>query len=104
MLSNISGINGEEITKTVQATTYAFDLLNESESNAGEVTGHIGDILTNVSKNMKYDFQGGIKNLNDAIRESGSVASESGMSLEQYTAYMGAMIERTGKTGLIGSV
>jgi hypothetical protein len=99
MLSNISGISGDSITKTVQATTYAFDMLNESESNAGQVTEHIGDTLTKISQNMKFDFQSGIVNLNDAIRTSGSVARESGMSLEQYSAYMGALIERTGKTG-----
>lgn len=104
MLSNISGISGDSITKTIQATTYAFDLLNESESNAGQVTEHIGDTLTKISQNMKFDFQSGIVNLNDAIKTSGSVARESGMSLEQYSSYMGALIERTGKTGLIGSV
>lgn len=99
MLSNVSGIKGENITKTIQATSYAFDLLNETESNAGQVTENIGNILTKVSQNMRYDFQAGIVGLNDAIRTSGSVAKESGMSLEQYSAYMGALIERTGKTG-----
>jgi len=99
MLSNVSGISGDSITKTVQATTYAFDLLNESESNAGQVTEHIGDLLTNVSAHMKYDFKAGIVGLNDAIRTAGSTAKESGMSLEQFSSYMGALMERTGKTG-----
>ena len=40
-----------------------------------------------------------MEELNNAVKESGSVAYESGMSLEQFTSYMGAMIEQTGKTG-----
>ena len=86
MLSNVSGIKGDTITKTIQATTYAFDMLNESESNAGQVTEHIGDILTKVSQNMRYDFQAGIVGINDAIKTAGSTARESGMSFEQFSA------------------
>ena len=103
-LQNISEMNGLELTKTVQTIGNAFDMVKEDESNVGEVTQHIGDVFANVSKNMKYDYKSGIVELTNAIKEAGSVASESGMSMEQYTAYMGAMIERTGKSGLIGSL
>ncbi|NFT08166.1 hypothetical protein FDF26_14060 [Clostridium botulinum] len=98
-LSNISGMSGLETTKTLQSTVNAFDLLTEAEGNNEKATQRIGDVFTSISKNMAYDFSSGIVELNNAIKESGSVASESGMSLEQYSAYMGALIERTGKTG-----
>ena len=99
MLSNVSGLSGLDLTKTVQSTAIAFDMLDENETNAEEVTQHIGDLFTAVSKNMKFDFASGFKELNNAIKVSGTVAKESGMSIEQYTAYMGALIENTGRTG-----
>ena len=41
----------------------------------------------------------GIKELNSAISTSGSVAELSGVSLESYSATVGALIQQTGKSG-----
>lgn len=98
-LANISGMNGLETTKAVQSITNQFKLMEDASANAGDVTSHVGDVLTAVSKNMKYDFAGGIKELNEAISTSGSVAEMSGVSLESYTATVGALIQQTGKSG-----
>lgn len=98
-LANISGMNGDETTKSIQSIVNQFKLMQEEGANAGEVTSHVGDVLTAVSQNMTYDFADGIKQVNEAISESGSVAENAGVSYESFASRIGAVIEQTGKTG-----
>ena len=97
--SNISGYDGLSATKNLQDIANQFKMLEKDGANAGEVFSHIGDVMTNVSKNMVYDFATGLQELSSAISQSGSVAEMSGVSLESYVATIGALIEQTGKSG-----
>ncbi|MEG2289628.1 MAG: phage tail tape measure protein [Clostridium sp.] len=99
MFSNISGMQGQEVTKTLQTVNQQFKLTEKEGYSASESIEHVGNVMTSVSQNMEYDFKAGLTGLNDAIRTSGSVAYESGMSLEQYTSYIGALMQSTGKSG-----
>lgn len=98
--ANVSRMDAGEVTSTLQSVNNQFKLTSEGGYEAGEALEHIGDVMTAVSQNMEYDFGKGINQLNDAIKESGSVAEMAGQSLESYTAMAGAYIVQTGKTGL----
>ena len=99
MLSNITGINTGEITKSVNSAMNAFQMLNEAQDNSAEQAERYGDVLVKVSQNMNYDFADGVSQLMDSIKDSGNVARQAGMDIEEYSAVMGAMIEATGKSG-----
>ncbi len=99
MLSNITGMNTGEVTKSVNAVTNAFKLLEDSQGDAEEATMRLGDTLVSISQNMNYDFADGVTQLIAGIKESGNVAKEAGMDIETYSAMLGAMIEATGRSG-----
>lgn len=104
-LSNISGLDTTSTTKALNTVSNAFKLMAEDGSNATEVTEHIGDVLTAISKNMQYDFGSGIQELVSGIQTAGNVAEQAGISLERYSAMVGAVIEATGRSGLnLGSL
>lgn len=104
-LSNISGLDTTSTTKALNTVSNAFKLMAEDGSNATEVTEHIGDVLTSISKNMQYDFGSGIQELVSGIQTAGNVAEQAGISLERYSAMVGAVIEATGRSGLnLGSL
>ena len=105
MLSNITGISTGEVTKSVNAVTNAFKLLEDSQGDAEEATMRLGDTLVSISQNMNYDFSDGVSELISGIKESGNVAREAGMDIETYAGMLGAMIEATGRSGLsLGSL
>ena len=92
-------MTGEETTKSLQSVINQFKLMSVEGANAGEVTSHIGDVLTKISQNLTYDFADGIKEMNSAISTSGSVAEMAGESVESYSARIGALVQATGKGG-----
>lgn len=98
-ISNVAGINGEQATKAVQTTINAFDGLKEELGDTESIATHFGDVMVGVAKDMSYDFQSAYQEIVAAIRNGGSVAATAGMSFEEYASVMGALIERTGRTG-----
>lgn len=97
--SNISGMDALTATKNMQDITNQFKLLENEGAKASEVFSHVGDVMTAVSKNMVYDFSSGLQQLSSAISTAGSVAQMSGVSMEKFTAEIGALIEQTGMSG-----
>lgn len=97
--SNISGMDALTATKNMQDITNQFKLLENEGAKASEVFSHVGDVMTAVSKNMVYDFSSGLQQLSSAISTAGSVAQMSGVSMEKFTAEVGALIEQTGMSG-----
>ena len=98
MLSNISGMSADETAKGLQSISNQFKSLSENGETAGQVTQHIGDVLTTISANMPMDFAEGIKQLNEAVKTSGSVAEESGVSFEKFSSIMGATMTQSGRS------
>lgn len=98
-LSNVARMDGGEVTKTIQATLNVFKMLEDGSQDVEAATERIGNVLVSVSRNMKYDFADGTRQLVSAIQEAGSVAEVSGVSLERYAAMVGAVVEATGKQG-----
>ena len=98
-LSSIAGMDALTASKNMQDIANQFQLLESEGVKASDVFTHIGDVMTAVSKNMTYDFSSGIQELSSAISTAGSVAQMSGVSMEKFTAEVGALIEQTGMTG-----
>lgn len=98
-LSNVARMDGGEVTKTIQATLNVFKMLEDGSQDVEAATERIGNVLVSVSRNMKYDFADGTRQLVSAIQDAGSVAEVSGVSLERYAAMVGAVVEATGKQG-----
>ena len=99
ILSNLSGMDTSTVTKAVNATLNAFDMLKGGESDVIEQTTRVSDVIVSVSRNMQYDFNDGIVQLIDGVKTAGNVAESAGVSFESYVARMGTLIETTGKSG-----
>lgn len=98
-LSSIAGMDALTASKNMQDIANQFQLLENEGAKASDVFTHVGDVMTAVSKNMTYDFSSGIQELSSAISTAGSVAQMSGVSMEKFTAEVGALIEQTGMSG-----
>lgn len=99
ILSNLSGMDTSTVTKAVNATLNAFDMLKGGEADVIEQTTRVSDVIVSVSQNMQYDFNDGIVQLIDGVKTAGNVAESAGVSFESYVARMGTLIETTGKSG-----
>ena len=99
ILSNLSGMDTSSVTKAVNATLNAFDMLKGGEADVIEQTTRVSDVIVSVSQNMQYDFNDGIVQLIDGVKTAGNVAESAGVSFESYVARMGTLIETTGKSG-----
>lgn len=92
MLSNVTGMSGEKSAKTLQSIMNQFDLTQDDLL-------MISDTLQSVSQSMAYDFSSGIAEISNGISASGSVAKDAGLSLAEYSAMLGTIIEQTGNGG-----
>lgn len=94
MLSNVSGMDTATTTDIIQGTIHQFDLEDTEES-----LMHVSDVLQTVSQSMAVDFAKGIKEMAEGIQVSGSVAKDAGYDLENYSALLGNLIEKTRQSG-----
>ena len=99
ILSNITGMSTQDVTKSANAVVNAFKMMDEEGATASNSVERFGDVITKISQNMQYDFGEGITEIISGIKESGNVAFTSGMSYESYASKLGAMIEATGRSG-----
>lgn len=92
MLSNVTGMTGEDSAKMLQAIMNQFDLTQDDLM-------EIADTIEIVSQNMAYDFSSGISEIASGIEQSGSVAKSAGLNLQEYVSMLGLVIEKTGQSG-----
>lgn len=92
MISNVTGMTGEDAAKMLQSIMNQFDM---TQDNLME----IADTIEMVSQNMAYDFASGINEIASGIEQSGSVAKSAGLSLQEYVSMLGLVIEKTGQSG-----
>src|SRR5574344_895536 len=94
MLSNVSGMSGEESAKTIQSILNQFNL-DDSEGSLNRVV----DTLESVASNVPADFVDTMKQVSEAISESGAVANDAGISLEKYSSIISVLSASTGLQG-----
>lgn len=92
MLANVTGMSGEQSAKTLQSIMNQFDLTQDDLL-------MISDTIQSVSQSMAYDFAGGIEQISAGISASGSVAKDAGLSLAEYSAMVGTIVEQTNLDG-----
>ena len=92
MISNVTGMTGEESAKMLQAIMNQFDMTQDDLM-------EIADTIEMVSQNMAYDFASGIDEIAKGIEQSGSVAKSAGLNLQEYVSMLGLVIEKTGQSG-----
>ncbi len=92
MISNVTGMTGEDAAKMLQSIMNQFDMTQDDLM-------EIADTIEMVSQNMAYDFASGIDEIARGIEQSGSVAKTAGLSLQEYVSMLGLVIEKTGQSG-----
>lgn len=92
MLSNVTGMSATNTSKMLQAIMNQFDLTQDDLL-------EISDTIQTISQSMAYDFADGIQQISDGISASGSLAENAGLSLAEYSAMLGTVIEQTGQGG-----
>ena len=92
MVSNVTGMTGEDSAKMLQSIMNQFDMTQDDLM-------EIADTIEMVSQNMAYDFASGINEISEGIEQSGSVAKAAGLSLQEYVSMLGLVIEKTGQSG-----
>ena len=92
LLSTASGMTGSEAADTLQAITNQFNLADSSAT-------HLADSIEKISANMKVDFKAGIEDISNAVKDSGSLANEAGLSYEKFAGIIGATVEKTRLSG-----
>ncbi len=92
MLSNVTGMTGEDSAKMLQSVMNQFDMTQDDLM-------EIADTIEMVSQNMAYDFASGINEIASGIEQSGSVAKSAGLNLQEYVSMLGLVIEKTGQSG-----
>lgn len=88
VLSNLGGIDIASATDAIQAISLQFGILEKDSM-------HITDVITKVSAGVGIDFNKAVTTISDAIKVSGNVAQEAGISLESYSAIVAGIAERT---------
>lgn len=94
MLSNVTGMSGDDTAKMLQSIMNQFDMTQDDLM-------EIADTIEMVSQNMAYDFSSGINEIASGIEQSGSVAKSAGLSLQEYVSMLGLVIEKTGQSGSV---
>lgn len=92
MLANVTGMTGEKSAKTLQAIMNQFQLTQDDLL-------MISDTIQSISQSMSYDFASGIEQISAGISASGSVARDAGLSLAEYSAMVGTIVEQTNLGG-----
>ena len=87
-------MSGEESAKTIQSILNQFNL-DDSEGSLNRVV----DTLESVASNVPADFVDTMKQVSEAISQSGAVAYDAGISLEKYSSIISVLTAQTGLQG-----
>lgn len=94
LLSSASGMTTGATADLIQGSLYQFNMEDSAEN-----LMRIVDVVESVSASTGVEFRRSIEQISEAIQTSGAIAAESGYSLEQYSATVGALVEKTRKSG-----
>ena len=88
LLTNLSGQSITESSNTILA-------MQEQFGYASTESGHLVDILAGTARMLQLDYPVAIKEVSSGIQRVGSVANESGISLERLSSMIGTVAEST---------
>jgi hypothetical protein len=93
ILSNISSMSAKESTDTIQSIILQFDQFKKSSDDVVVQSAHVNDVLSSIAGNLAVNFKTGVSNISEAVKVSGSVINEAGISYEKYAAIVGKVNE-----------
>lgn len=103
----------DEVLSKSKSATVLSNLTGQSiESQADDIMGimsqfrvasgdsmYVADTLAATARTLAIDYPKAIQELSSGVRSAGSVAKESGASLEEFTSMIGVITEKTRKSG-----
>lgn len=92
VLSNITGQGIEQTSDALMGTMAQYKL-------GAEDAMHVADIITSTARMLSMDYPRGIQEISEGLRTVGSVARESGATIEELSAMIGTLTEKNRKTG-----
>lgn len=94
LLATASGKSASDAADTVQGILNQFKMTDDAAMG-------VVDTLEGLSAEMKMDFAKGIQNVSDAVKVSGSVINNAGMSFERYASIVSSAAESTRLSGSV---
>lgn len=92
ILSNISGMNGQQTTDTLQAIQQQFNLTDDQLM-------HVDDSIMKIAQNLRMNFQTAISTISESVKTAGTMAAQAGLSFEQFSAITATTAEKTRRSG-----
>lgn len=93
ILTNISGMSADESTDAIQAIILQFDQFKNSSDDVAVQSAHVNDVLASVAGSLSVNFRKGVSTISEAVKVSGSVIDEAGISYEKYASIVGKVSE-----------
>ncbi len=92
ILSNITGQGIEQTSDALMGTMAQYKL-------SADDAMHVADIITSTARMLSMDYPKGIQEISDGLRTVGSVARESGATIEELSAMIGTLTEKNRRSG-----
>lgn len=92
ILSNLTGMNGQETTNVLQGVQQQFKMTDDQLI-------HVDDALTKIAANLRVNYQTAIKEIGEGVKTAGTMAEQSGLSFEKFASIIGVTEERTRRSG-----
>lgn len=91
-LANVTGTSATSMSDAIQGMGFQFDIASESVS-------HISDVMVAIARTTGVDLSKSIQSVSQAVRTAGSVAADSGFSLEAFAATIQTVQEQSRLAG-----
>lgn len=92
VLGNITGQSIEQTSDALMGTMSQYNLQAEDAM-------HVVDIIAGTSRNLSVDYSKVVNEISEGLRTVGSVARESKASIEETSALIGTLVEKTRTSG-----
>jgi TP901 family phage tail tape measure protein len=93
ILTNISDMSASDSVDAIQSIMLQFDQFKESSDDVATQSTHISDVLASVAQNLSLNFKTGVSDISEAVKVSGEVINEAGLSYEKYASIVGKVAE-----------
>jgi len=92
ILSNLTGMSGQETTNSLQAIQQQFNLTDDQLM-------HVDDSLTKIASNLRMNYQDAITQIANGVKTAGAMASQAGLSFETFSGIIASTAETSRRSG-----
>ena len=94
LLATAAEMSSSASADLIQGAMYQFEL-DDTVDNLNRIV----DVVEKVSASTGVEFKRSIEQISEGIQTTGAMAHEAGYSVEQYTALIGGLVEKTRRSG-----